>query len=481
MPQLGGMSILSATAIGAGLTALMAGWSQVKGFGDRVLGLVMVTATIDCRAAQAAQYYCTTKLRRAWTPFRYFSGYIMFVKSLSRHRTVVYENMGEKTALYWKGWRPLWVSLDPQRGVIVRFARGTMDPEQLVLDIVDHWSRNEVERRGSRFGVHRISGRSGKDAFGMMSPVGAAAKSDEGDQATPSVSASSNSDVFRCFMGRVIGFDESDIGEACPEQDPVNRISTTPEVDDAIAEVQRWFGSRDWYIQRQIPWRRGLLLTGQPGTGKSSLSKAIAQELDIPIYLLDIATMDNQEFHSAWKQALENTPAMVLIEDIDNVFHLRENVVTEKGKGLSFDCMLNTISGVESSDGVLLIITSNHPERLDPALGLSVDGSTVSTRPGRIDRVVNMGVLEDAGRRKMAERIMAGCHPSWVDRLVAEGANDTGAQFEDRCAQVALRLFWEGSAEEGTTPDSLPTRWVMADDPRCQAGSRRAPQLKAQL
>ena len=76
---------------------------------------------------------------------------------------------------------------------------------------------------------------------------------------------------------------------------------------------------------------------------------------------------------------------------------------------------------------------------------------------------------------------MAGCHPSWVDRLVAEGANDTGAQFEDRCAQVALRLFWEGSAEEGTTPDSLPTRWVMADDHRCQAGNRRAPQLKAQL
>jgi len=169
--------------------------------------------------------------------------------------------------------------------------------------------------------------------------------------------------------------------------------------------------------------------------------------MDLPIYLLDISTMDNEEFHRAYQTALSQTPAIVLIEDIDAVFNKRENIVAEKGKGLTFDCLLNIISGVESSDGLLLVVTTNHIDQVDPALGVPEPGS-MSTRPGRIDRAVEMPVLDEAGREKLARRIMAGCDKSWVEYLVQQGKDDTGAQYEDRCATAALNLYWSPNPKQ---------------------------------
>jgi ATP-dependent 26S proteasome regulatory subunit len=238
-----------------------------------------------------------------------------------------------------------------------------------------------------------------------------------------------------------VGWGVNEIGERVPLTAPLGRLALTEDVQDAVSAIERWFKSKDWYAERQIPWRFGLGLHGVPGTGKSSLVKALAQHLRIPIYLLDISTMDNEEFHNAYQTALANTPAVVLIEDIDAVFKGRENIAAEKGKGLTFDCLLNVISGVESSDGLLLVITTNHIEDVDDALGVP-KGDSLSSRPGRIDRMVEMPLLNLDGRRRLATRILAGCHPSWVDYMVSDGGFETGAQFEDRCATLALNLFW---------------------------------------
>ena len=434
MYNLSGMSLLSMGAIGAGVAALTAGWSQVKGLWDRAIGVVMVTNTLKDRLSMAALYYCDTKMKRAWTPFRFFSGYIDFVKPKDCHQTIAYEELGNKVTLFWLGWKPVWVS-QTNDAMTLRFLRKTLDSEKLIMDILDTWTGVEFYK-GTRFAVHRLSGKSGKDLFDMS---GMTSKSDESDTAILSPTAKG---TFKCYFGRILGYSAKDIGETEVSGNPLERISVSPEIQEAIDEVKRWFNSRQWYKDRKIPWRRGLLLTGKPGTGKSSLAKAMAQDLEIPIYLMDIATMDNQEFYKSWKQALSNTPAMVVIEDIDSVFNKRVNIVAEKSQGLSFDCLLNTISGVEASDGILLVITTNHLDKLDEALGVSVDGSPVSTRPGRIDRVIHMGTLDHDGRVKMATRIMSGCNPSLVDNMVLAGVNDTGAQFEDRCAQEALKAYW---------------------------------------
>ena len=125
---------------------------------------------------------------------------------------------------------------------------------------------------------------------------------------------------------------------------------------------------------------------------------------------------------------------MALFEDFDTVFHGRENVygkptladqiagampnaaqngntasALEVGK-LSFGCLLNCIDGVDKGGGIFLVITTNHVEKLDPALGQprkNPDGSVefISTRPGRIDKAIELGYMEREDKKRLARRI----------------------------------------------------------------------------
>ena len=134
-----------------------------------------------------------------------------------------------------------------------------------------------------------------------------------------------------------------------------------------------------------------------------------------------------------------------IVEDLDAVFEGRENIAVKKGleNGLTFDSFLNSIDGVENTDGVFIIITTNDVKRLDPALGVPRNGGTISTRPGRIDRTLKFENLTEKGREKMATRILGDFERVKWEYLLVEGNDDTGAQFQERCSRVALNLFWE--------------------------------------
>jgi SpoVK/Ycf46/Vps4 family AAA+-type ATPase len=131
---------------------------------------------------------------------------------------------------------------------------------------------------------------------------------------------------------------------------------------------------------------------------------------------------------------------MALIEDVDAVFNGRENVAQRDRQYLTFDCLLNCIDGIERVDGLFVVITTNRPEHIDPALGGQSDG-VGSTRPGRIDRVLELRPLDEAGRRKMASRILPDFPGEW-ERLIRDGAGDSGAQFQERCARHAISLHY---------------------------------------
>ena len=242
-----------------------------------------------------------------------------------------------------------------------------------------------------------------------------------------------------------IGFDISELGE--PADNPIGRIAMTPDQVDALQEAKVWLASKEWFQTRGVPWKRGWLLKGPAGTGKTSTARAAAQHLGLPLYLFDIASMTNGDFQDAWDRASGNTPCIVLIEDIDAVFNGRENMVSAKHDvfGMTFDCLLNCVDGAINSDGILLMVTTNHPEKLDAALsGVESDGMT--TRPGRIDRSIEFGPLDEQGKRKIAARIFEGFPESaWADLVDQTPAS--GAQFQERCTRLALRLFWEREEE----------------------------------
>lgn len=156
---------------------------------------------------------------------------------------------------------------------------------------------------------------------------------------------------------------------------------------DIIADVERFRGAKIWYQERGIPRRRGYLLYGEPGNGKTSLIIAIATALhqNIAVLSLSAGGMNDQRL----TYLLSNPPedCILCIEDIDAAFNQREK--TEETK-LSFSGLLNALDGISSSEERVLFMTTNFKERLDPAL----------IRPGRADRHVYIGnATKDQARR----------------------------------------------------------------------------------
>src|ERR1700710_2424274 len=157
--------------------------------------------------------------------------------------------------------------------------------------------------------------------------------------------------------------------------------------------------------------------------------------------------MGNHAFMKAWAEMQVNVPCIALIEDIDNVFHGRENVARknspmpflfsaprkegdnnhDSGGGmpmtpLTFDCLLNCLDGVERSDGIFTIITTNDLSKIDPALGQPrklPDGGVefISTRPGRIDKAVELTYMEIEDKKKMAQRILSEYEDAYLEML----------------------------------------------------------------
>jgi SpoVK/Ycf46/Vps4 family AAA+-type ATPase len=154
--------------------------------------------------------------------------------------------------------------------------------------------------------------------------------------------------------------------------------------------------------------------------------------------------MDNGELNAAWGKMQANAPCIILLEDIDAVFHGRLNIAN---KVLTFDCLLNCVDGIERANGVLLVVTTNHMEQVDSALGgpNGIDEeakSDMPERPGRVDRVVHFAELDNEGRLKMARRILTDCLDQ-VEVQATLGQADTAAQFQERCFRVALQYKFE--------------------------------------
>jgi chaperone BCS1 len=153
-------------------------------------------------------------------------------------------------------------------------------------------------------------------------------------------------------------------------------------VENVIKDATRFLEGAEWHAERGIPWRRGYLLYGPPGTGKTSLVKSLAGALglDLAIINLTASRLDDQSLSGLFAGAPARS--ILLIEDIDAAFAQRDR--DDAGRGITFSGLLNAIDGVASQEGHLLFMTTNHIERLDPAL----------IRPGRVDMRIPFGLLD---------------------------------------------------------------------------------------
>lgn len=156
-----------------------------------------------------------------------------------------------------------------------------------------------------------------------------------------------------------------------------------------LADLERFFASRERYAQLGIPWRRGYLLHGPPGTGKTSLVTALASELRLNVCTLSLASpvVTDEKIHTLLASVPQRS--LLLIEDVDAFF--RERDAAHAQVKLSFSGFLNALDGVATQEGTVLFMTTNHVDRLDPAL----------IRAGRIDERVELGPADADQLRRL--------------------------------------------------------------------------------
>jgi mitochondrial chaperone BCS1 len=169
-------------------------------------------------------------------------------------------------------------------------------------------------------------------------------------------------------------------------------VFVDPEIKLRLVERFKWFnGAEDWHSSRGIPWKLGVVLFGPPGTGKTSLIHALASDFGFNIKYIKSLHGLAGAFKSGTKDDL------FVIEDIDALSGTlnRDGAKTihdETGlRGSPLHEILNSMDGMLTPDGLKFIVTTNHLDRLDPAI----------VRPGRIDEVIEIGPLPLDCARKM--------------------------------------------------------------------------------
>lgn len=164
-----------------------------------------------------------------------------------------------------------------------------------------------------------------------------------------------------------------------------------------IPDIERFIERQDWYQELGIPYHRGYLLHGVPGTGKTSYIRALAHQFDYNLCYINLNSFAVNDTNIQEIFAGIPSKSFLILEDIDAVFGSNplnalmalapvedKQEVPEPGSKedsrktmghLSFSGLLNALDGLLARDGLIYFMTTNHKEKLDPAL----------IRPGRID------------------------------------------------------------------------------------------------
>ncbi|CAN5184934.1 hypothetical protein BH10PLA2_BH10PLA2_19030 [soil metagenome] len=487
------MDVWNYLAGGAALGVIAACWERIKGALWRVASLFIQRIEIEDDAAHDALVsYLVMHFRRSRFYDHIYGSDHAFQRNGS-YGLVPYEHFGLRNMVFWNGWRPFVFSNAVENKAAANrsnrersdesemlkihstltFLRGTLDFETVLrsacadIDRVSQSVELAQENGRNRFVIHYVPKRG---------------ESEHDREYGSNGLAWYQQDYYRLLSHRPdeLGKPQTLNGGA------LANLIFPDRVKGLIREIELWRSSRDWYLRKGIPWKRGWLLYGPPGTGKTALARAFAEDLNMPIYVYNLAEMSNHDLIEAWTRMQVNVPCIALIEDIDNVFNGRENVarknipaplMVERKKNdsqdakrpftpLTFDCLLNCLDGIERVNGIFTVISTNDITKVDPALGQprqQPNGSVefISTRPGRIDKAVELTYMEGPDKIRMARRIL-GEYPDQLREMIAfveryPDLQETPAQFQERCGQIALAQFWKESQEPAVLKISADT------------------------
>ncbi|CAO1616925.1 unnamed protein product [Parajaminaea phylloscopi] len=197
-------------------------------------------------------------------------------------------------------------------------------------------------------------------------------------------------------------------------------VLTRGQRDRVVSDISAFLSRGQWYARRGIPYRRGYLFHGSPGSGKTSMVQALAGEMDLNICLLNLSERGLTDDRLTHLLSMAPERSVLLLEDIDAAFPSRlahsgraeadgqsaasgsqssgssssAPPVREYQTSVTFSGLLNALDGVASGESRIVVMTTNHVERLDPAL----------IRPGRVDLIEELGDADPGMVRDLFDR-----------------------------------------------------------------------------
>ena len=233
---------------------------------------------------------------------------------------------------------------------------------------------------------------------------------------------------------------------------PVQRLSSVPEVTyedigglkDVIETVREMIElpikHPEIFRKLGIKPPKGILFYGPPGTGKTLLAKAIAHETNSRFYSINGPEImskyygeSEENLRNIFKEAEENAPAIIFIDEIDAIAPKREETKGEVERRIVSQ-LLTLMDGLKTKGHVVVIGATNRPNALDPAL----------RRPGRFDREVEIGMPNREGRKEILQihtRGMPLDKDVDLDELADVTHGFTGADLENLCREAAMHAL----------------------------------------